>query len=425
MQASESRAAAVIDHCRLCGAPMGPVVLSLGAQPISNRLARSETDARQAPRYPLEVALCRGCGLVQLAQHLEAEQHFHGDYAYMSSASSTWIDHCARYAAFLATHCNIAPGELIVEVGSNDGALLKEIQRLGHRVLGVEPSQNVAEIAKRAGAPTMTAFFNAESAKAIEAEHGKAKCIVGNNVLAHVPDTNGFLLAARDLLAEDGVLCFEFPHYVHILEKSYFDTIYHEHYAYLGVGPLDKWARANGMAIVHVEEQPTHGGSLRVLLKRAGQGDADDAVASIIERERALGGEEAWRAFGERLVGWRAKIRSVIGAHRAAGRRVAGYAAASKATVMLNYAGLSREDIDYCCDASPLKQNRFIPGAAIEIRAPEALKSAPPEVVVIFAWNIFDELSDNISKLIDAPIELIHPFPDVSSSRLEPMAKPR
>lgn len=409
-----------IETCRLCAGRLGPVALSLGDQPISNRLPRTSEEAKSAPRYPLEVALCEECGLVQLAHHIEADEHFHGDYTYLSGASSTWREHCKEYAAFLSESCGIAPGELIVEVGSNDGALLGAIQARGHRVLGVEPSSNVAEIANRAGAPTIAAFFNAETAAKVEAEHGKPKCIVGNNVLAHVPDTDGFLKAARDLIAEDGVLCFEFPHYIHILEQGYFDTIYHEHYGYLGVGPLDRWARRNGMAIVHIEEQPTHGGSLRVVFKHAGAGDRAAIVDEMIRREDALGGADAWRALGDRLEIWRRDLRAMIDAHKKAGRRIAGYAAASKATVMANYAGLTNDDIAYCCDASPLKQGRFIPGSAIEIRPPEALKETPPDVIIVFAWNIFDELSAVISKLIDSPVDVVRPFPTLTSHRVAP-----
>ena len=409
-----------VENCRLCRGALGPVALSLGEQPISNRLPR---EAQAAPRYPLEVALCQSCGLVQLVHHIDAEEHFHDDYTYLSGASKTWIEHCAEYADDVSNKYGVAEGGLIVEIGSNDGTLLNALQKNNHRVLGVEPSSNVAGIANNNGAPTISAFFNHETAARIKAEHGAAKFVIGNNVLAHVPDTNEFLLAARDLIADDGVLCFEFPHFINIIDKMYFDTIYHEHYTYLGVGPLAYWARHNGMNILGVDEQSTHGGTLRVLMKR-GEMDLSDKVNAIIEREAALQNDEAWRGLAARLEDWRNRFRQIIEERRSTGKRIAGYAAASKATVLLNYLGLSSDDIEYCCDASPLKQNRYIPGANIPIVSPDRLKTDCPDAVIIFAWNIFDELRGIVSNMITKPVEIVNPFPDIEISVASPETKP-
>lgn len=409
-----------VENCRLCRGALGPVALSLGEQPISNRLPR---EAQAALHYPLEVALCQSCGLVQLVHHLDAEEHFHDDYTYLSGASKTWVEHCADYADAVSAKYGIDTGELIVEIGSNDGTLLNALQRNNHRVLGVEPSSNVADIANNNGAPTISAFFNRETASQIKAEHGPARFVIGNNVLAHVPDTNGFLLAARDLIADDGILCFEFPHFINIIEKMYFDTIYHEHYTYLGVGPLAYWARHNGMTIIGVEEQSTHGGTLRVLMKRGEKDPQSDKVTAMIKREAAYQNDEAWRGLAARLEDWRKRFRQMIEAMRAGGQRIAGYAAASKATVLLNYLGLSSDDIDYCCDASPLKQNRFIPGANIPIVSPETLNTDCPDVIIIFAWNIFDELRVIVSDFITKPVEIVNPFPDIKLSVVSPETK--
>ncbi len=413
----EKQTAQSIDSCRLCGGALGPVALSLGDQPISNRLPR---EAEAAPRYPLEVALCQSCGLVQLAHHIDADEHFHDDYTYLSGASKTWVAHCADYADDVSAKYGVEPGDLIVEIGSNDGTLLAALQKKDHRVLGVEPSRNVADIANSNGAPTISAFFNHETATRIKTEHGAAKLVIGNNVLAHVPDTNGFLLAARDLIGEDGILCFEFPHFVNIIEKMYFDTIYHEHYAYLGVSPLAHWARRNGMVIVGIDEQSTHGGTLRVLMKRGDDTVASGAVAAMIEREAAYQNDEAWRDLGARLEEWRGRFHQLLREQRAEGKRIAGYAAASKATVLLNYLGLSSDDIEYCCDASALKQNRYIPGANIPIVAPDRLKVDCPDAIVVFAWNIFDELREIVSSYITKPVEMINPFPDIKMLTVSP-----
>ena len=419
MVSVEKQTARSIKECRLCDGVLGPVVLSLGDQPISNRLPR---EAQTAPRFPLDIALCQTCGLVQLAHHLDAEEHFHDDYTYLSGASKTWVEHCASYAADISTKYGVEEGGLIVEIGSNDGTLLKALQTKNHRVLGVEPSKNVADIANKNGAPTISAFFNQETASRIKAEQGAARFVIGNNVLAHVPDTNGFLLAARDLIADDGILCFEFPHFINIIEKMYFDTIYHEHYAYLGVGALNYWARHNGMTIVDVEEQTTHGGTLRVLLKCGDTTAAQDRIDAMIEREAVYQANSAWRDLAQRLEDWRNRFRQTIEDRRASGKRIAGYAAASKASVLLNYLGISCDEIDYCCDASPLKQGRFIPGANIPIVSPERLKTDPPDVVIIFAWNIFEELRAIVSDYIVAPVEVINPFPDIRSIEVAPRA---
>ena len=396
---------------------MSDIALSLGAQPISNRLPRQ---AEQSARYPLDLAICDQCGLAQLAHHIDADEHFHDDYTYISGASKTWVEHCASYAEDVTTKYGVEPGALVVEIGSNDGTLLKALQKQNHNVLGIEPSKNVAEMANEAGARTISAFFNKETAEKVEQEYGKARILIGNNVLAHVPDTNAFLKAARDLIAADGALCFEFPHFIKIVEKMYFDTIYHEHYGYLGVGPLAFWAERNGMIVADVEEQSTHGGTLRVLLKHKGNGVPSSRVAETIEREKKYFEPGTWRDFAQRLEAWRGNFRGAIAERKREGKKVVGYAAASKATVLLNYVGLTVDDIDYCCDASPLKQDRFIPGGNIPIVSPETLATDPPDVIVVFAWNIFDEITDFIGKHVASPTEVINPFPDISSTVVAP-----
>jgi len=402
-----------VTRCRLCAGALGPAVLSLGDQPISNRLPPAEAAPEAVPAYPLAVALCGVCGLAQLTHHLPAEAHFHADYAYRSGASSTWVAHCRDYAAALMGEGGLGPGDLAVELGSNDGTLLRALAERGAAVLGVEPSANVARLAEEAGVPTLVRFFDAGAAAAIRAEHGPARAVIGNNVLAHVPDTAGFLAAARDLLAPDGVLCLEFPHVVHILERRYFDTIYHEHYCYLGLGPLARWAERNAMRIAAVEPQPTHGGSLRLYL-RHGAAAPPSEISAMIEAERSASAPERWRALADWLEGWRAELGALIAAERAAGRRIAGYAAASKASVLCNVLGLTGAEISYCCDASPLKQGRQIPGTGIPILDPETLARCPPDTVLVFAWNIYPECRAVIADLVDGPVDILRPLPELA-----------
>ena len=405
-----------ITCCRLCGGAVSNIALSLGKQPISNRLQRSGADASPLRSYPLEIVVCTGCGLPQLGHNLAAEEHFHDDYTYVSGASSTWLQHCRGYADQLVEEFGLGAGDLVVEAGSNDGVLLECFLERGIQVLGVEPSGNVADIARRNGVPTLTRFFNEETARDIVAKYGRPRLFIGNNVLAHVPDTNAFLLAARELIAEDGALCFEFPHFTRILSHRYFDTIYHEHYSYLGVGPLAAWAQANGMVVADVRPQSTHGGSLRLFMAKEGQVACAAAQARIdkcLAEEAPLAGVRPWRDLERWLIKWRAQFRGTMSELKGQGKTVAAYAAASKATVLSNYLGLTADDVVWCCDASPLKQGRLIPGANIPIVAPAALRDTPPDALITFAWNIFDEIADLVAANVVRETLLIRPVPEI------------
>lgn len=407
-----------IDHCGLCHGKMGGTVLDLGNQPISNRLPRSAAEA-QGHRYPLEIALCTGCGLPQLAHQLDADEHFHSDYAYLSGTSSTWTDHCKSYADDLMRDCGLRPGGRVVEVGSNDGTLLQEFAARGCRVLGVEPSGNVAEIANRKGLATKVAFFNPETAAEIRSEYGRARALVGNNVLAHVPDTDAFLRSARYLIASDGFMCFEFPHFINIIRKKYFDTIYHEHYTYLGVTGLVRWAQANDMTVFDVVEQSVHGGTLRVFL-RHGSEPPPRHVQAFVDQELPFFEESAWRELQRWMAEWRSHFLALIEQRLARGEVIVGYAAASKATVALNFLGLTGNQIAYCCDAGKLKQGRYIPGAAVLISPPEILRKRAPDLIIVFAWNIFDEIVEVIRNFIDKPVDVLRPLPEIKTFRVVP-----
>ncbi len=313
----------------------------------------------------------------------------------------------------------LRPGDRVVEVGSNDGSLLKEFAERGCDVVGVEPSGNIAEIANSKGLTTKVAFFNQQTATEIKAELGGARALIGNNVLAHVPDTDGFLAAGRDLLAPDGFMCFEFPHFVNIIRKRFFDTIYHEHYTYLGVTGLVRWAEAHGMSVFDVVEQPVHGGTLRVFL-RHGSEPPPTRVKAFLDLEAPFFETAAWHDLQAWLEEWRRQFISQINTRLAQGDRIVGYAAASKATVALNYLGLTGEQISYCCDAGVLKQGRYIPGSAVRIAAPDELKAIPADLVIVFAWNIFDEIVSVVRNLIDKPVDVLRPLPELEIFRVTP-----
>ncbi|GAA4746079.1 class I SAM-dependent methyltransferase [Sphingomonas daechungensis] len=407
-----------IQACRLCGSAVSGTALSLGDQPISNRLPLQGDGDGTAPVYPLNIVVCTSCGLPQLEHNLAAEEHFHDDYTYVSGASSTWVEHCRDYAGQLVRDFGLGPGDLVVEAGSNDGTLLRFFAEAGVRVLGVEPSGNVAEIARASGIPTLTAFFNEETARNIVESQGRPKLFIGNNVLAHVPDTDGFLQAARDLITHDGALCFEFPHFTRILTHRYFDTIYHEHYCYLGVGPLSAWAKTHGMVVADVQPQSTHGGSLRLFLEKQGRPVGEAAQGRIdryLAEESELAGAAPWQQLEHWLGDWRSRFRGTVSELRSAGKTVAAYAAASKATVLSNYLGLTANDVEWCCDASPLKQGRLIPGANIPIVVPATLRDDPPDAIIAFAWNIFDEIADVVAANVVQETLLIRPLPEIET----------
>ncbi|MEI9902220.1 MAG: class I SAM-dependent methyltransferase [Hyphomicrobium sp.] len=407
-----TREASIVSSCRLCGGQLGPSALNLGMQPISNRLPQSR-DQAIGGFYPLSIVLCSDCGLAQLQHHLDPSEHFHDDYVYRSGMSTTWISHCEDYARELTNGYGVTADDTIIEIGSNDGTLLKAFKERGARVHGVDPSANVAAFATNAGVETTVAFFNSETADALRARYGRVKAIIGNNVLAHVPDIANVLQAGNSLISDDGFLCFEFPHFVNIIERRYFDTIYHEHYSYLGVSSLQQWAARNGMVVFDVQRQNVHGGSLRVFLRRGSMAKLPDHVAALIEAEQFYLRPEPWQQLEQWISDWRRQFVELLQARKRAGRRVVGYPAASKTTVALNFLGAGTDLIAYCCDASPLKQGRFIPGVGVPILPPQELQTTKADTIIVFAWNIYDEIVGSLSKLVDYPVEIIQTLPEL------------
>lgn len=413
-----------VTECRLCRGPMTDIVLDLGAQPISNRLTHAEDPNPE--RYRLAICLCQHCGMPQLSDGLPSTAHFHDNYVYVSGASTTWIKHCEQFAADVIAEFALGPDDMVLELGSNDGTLLKAFADNGIAVHGIEPSGNVAQIARDRGIETTTVFFDAGSAAAFADEYGRPAIIIANNVLAHVPDTGAFLRAARDIVRPGGLLCFEFPHNLRILEQRYFDTIYHEHYTYLGVTPLQAWARANGMAVFDVVKQPTHGGSLRLFLCREGERipapEAEARIADLIASEVDVASEAAWQHLDASLREWKQHLLAMIDGYRSRGLTVAGYAAASKATVLCNYVGLTAEHISCCADASRLKQGFHIPGTGIPIVSPAELARSTADVVVVFAWNIFDEICDQLGQIMPEGTRIVRPLPSPLEVQLRAVA---
>lgn len=383
--------------CRACAAPLGPVFCDLGRMAVANSYLPPDADPGAEPRYPLAAVVCPACRMVQLDHVVDAQGVFR-DYAYFSSASASWLDHAARFTDAMIARLDLTPDALVIEVASNDGYLLRNFVARGIPCLGVEPAANVAQVAIDAGVPTEVAFLTPDSARRIIADTGRgADLVVANNVLAHVPDINGFAAALAHLLAPGGILSVECPHLLALVDGVQFDTIYHEHYAYWSLLAVERLFARHGLHVFDVEHLPTHGGSLRLLAAR----DRRPASATLTD----LRAQEAARGLDEDAfyLGFNDRVRTVLDGFRtwladrqAQGRRVAAYGAAAKGNTFLNAAGVRAPELSAVADLSPAKQGRLLPGSHIPVVSPEALLAQAPDDILILPWNIAPELRDQL-----------------------------
>jgi len=384
---------ATASRCRLCGAPLARVFADLGKSPLANSYLTGL--AAMEPFYPLRALVCGECLLVQLEQYETPEDIF-SDYAYLSSYSTSWLEHSRRLAASVTERLGLGPDSLVVELASNDGYLLRWFVERGIPTLGVEPAANAAEIARARGVPTRVEFFGTESARALREERA-ADLVLGLNVLAHVPDLHDFVAGIEVLLADEGLAVLEFPHLMRLIELLQFDTIYHEHFSYFSLGTARTALARHGLEVLDVEEVPTHGGSLRLYVGRPGrryeEGGAE-RVDELMRRERAAGLHriDTYGAFGDAVAAEKRDVLSFLIDLRRQGLRVAAYGAPAKGNTLLNYCGVGPDLIEFTVDLNPKKQGRFLPGSEIPIRAPEALAEERPDVVVILPWNLRDEV---------------------------------
>jgi len=380
--------------CRFCGAAVEAVFADLGMSPLANSFLPPERANGMEPFYPLRALVCGECFLVQLEQ-FETPEHIFSDYAYFSSYSSSWLEHSRRYAEQMIERLGLDGASHVVEIASNDGYLLQFFHDRQIPVLGIEPAANVARVALQKGIPTLVEFFGAETASSL-AGQSSADLLLGNNVLAHVPDLNDFVAGMKILLKPDGVITLEFPHLMRLIEGNQWDTIYHEHFSYFSFLTVRRVFEAHGLRLFDVEELPTHGGSLRVYGCHAEDpGKAEsDASLELRERERAAGYEDLGTdlGYGRRVEADKRQILGFLIDLKEQGLRIAGYGAPAKGNTMLNYCGVRRDFIDYTCDLNPHKQGCFLPGSHIPIRSPEAILQDKPDVVLILPWNLKDEI---------------------------------
>jgi SAM-dependent methyltransferase len=385
--------------CRFCGAPLEHVFADLGTSPLANSYLSPERVGVMEPFYPLRALVCERCFLVQL-EEFEAPERIFSDYAYFSSYSASWLEHCRRYTEHVTELLDLDERSHVVELASNDGCLLQCFRGRGIPVLGVEPAANIARFAVEEGIPTLVEFFGRRVARDL-AEQSRADLLLGNNVLAHVPDLNDFVAGMKILLAPGGTITMEFPHLMELVERKQWDTIYHEHFSYFSFLTVSRVFAAHGLRLYDVEEISTHGGSLRVYgCHREDAAKPDSARAiQMREREREAGYEqlETYTRYGARVEADKRGILQFLIDLKNEGRRVVGYGAPAKGNTLLNYCGVGRDFLDYTVDLNPHKQGRFLPGSHIPIRAPQAIEEDRPDVVLILPWNLAEEIVEQLS----------------------------
>ncbi len=387
--------------CRSCGSPLQRTFVDLGRQPLANALLATPADVAAERRHPLHIRVCDACLLVQ-ADAVVAPEEIFTEYAYFSSYSDTWVDHARRFCQAAIERFDLDRGSRVVEVASNDGYLLRHFAGAGLDVLGIEPAANVAAVAQAAGIPTEVLFLGADTAAQLRDQGVQADLLVANNVMAHVPDLDGFLTGLATLLTPDGVLSVEVAHLQHLIEGVQFDTSDHEHHEYWSLWAAERALARRGLRVFDVETLPTHGGSLRLLACHAGAPRLDGpGLARVRAQERSAGLDriDAYAGFDGQVRRRVSQTRHFLDAARAEGRRVVGYGAAAKGSTLLNTLGASVRDVEYVVDRSPHKQGRLLPGSHIPVRSPEAVQEDRPELLLILAWNLVDEITASMSSI--------------------------
>ncbi len=384
--------------CRFCRAPLDVVFADLGSSPLANSYLAPEGVSEMEPFFPLCALVCEQCFLVQLPQFEPPERIF-SDYAYFSSYSTSWLEHARRYAEHAVQRFGLDERSQVVEIASNDGYLLQFFRERGIPVLGIEPAANVAEVALGRGISTLVEFFGSQTASSLAGEY-QADLLVGNNVLAHVPDLGDFVAGMKIMLAPRGVITMEFPHLMRLVDGKQWDTIYHEHFSYFSFLTASRVFAAHGLRLFDVEELPTHGGSLRVYgchADDAGKPETERVLA-LRERERHAGYEriDTYTDYGELVATDKRRILEFLIDLKNKGRHVVGYGAPAKGNTLLNYCGVRSDFLDYTVDLNSYKQGRFLPGSHIPIRSPQAIRDDRPDVVLILPWNLKNEIVEQL-----------------------------
>ena len=404
--------------CRFCETEMTTQFVDLGVTPLCQKHVTPDEFHRMEKFYPLIALVCHECWLVQLIDFETPDAIFTDDYAYFSSYSESWLDHAKRYVDDTAKRFSIGDDKLVAELASNDGYLLQYFHEKNIPVLGIEPSGNVADAAIAKGIRTEKKFFGQKTAHEMREKYGPADLIIGNNVLAHVPDINDFVGGMAIFLGDGGLVTMEFPHLQRLIEENQFDTIYHEHFSYLSLTAVTAIFNAHGLEIFDVLELPTHGGSLRVYAKHDGDPAhaVQPVVADILAREEGLGFKtrEFYEDFDARVRETKRKLLAFLIEAKNQGKSVVGYGAPGKGNTLLNYCGIKTDFIDYTVDRNPHKQNNFLPGSRIPICVPERISETKPDYILILPWNLKDEISGQMDHVKQWGGQFVVPIPTVS-----------
>jgi len=405
--------------CRFCAEPLTHVLCDLGMSPLANSYVKSEHSQNAEKSYPLKVWVCKKCLLAQL-ESFESPDAIFSDYLYFSSFSTSWVEHARRYSDMMTDRFGYSSSSQIIEIASNDGYLLQHFKAKGIPVLGVEPAANVAKVAwETKQIPSVVKFFGVETAKELVATGKSADLLLGNNVLAHVPDINDFVGGLKIALKPEGVITFEFPHLLRLIEGNQFDTVYHEHYSYLSFLAMETVFAHHGLTLFDVEELPTHGGSLRIFARhtenQAPLFATTDRVAAMKTQEIDFGltKMDTYTAFDERVKATKRKLLKFLIQAKEEGKTVVCYGAAAKGVTLVNYCGVREDLVEYVVDKSPYKQNHLMPGVRIPIYGPEKIFETKPDYVLILPWNLQKEISAEMTGIREWGGRFVVPIPEI------------
>ena len=406
-----------MSFCRFCGQSLTRTFLDLGMSPLCESFLTAAQLNQMEPFYPLHVYVCENCFLVQLQEYVSPENIF-TEYAYFSSYSDSWLQHAKAYTDLIVERFDIGAQSHVVELASNDGYLLQYFVERGIPVLGIEPAANVAKAAIKKGIPTVVKFFGTKTAQELTGERGKADLLLGNNVLAHVPNLNDFVAGMRILLKPSGVITMEFPHLLRLMDENQFDTIYHEHFSYFSFTTVEKVFAAHGLTVFDVEELPTHGGSLRIYARHSEDTDkpVSRRVTDLKAREEAAGflRLKTYLCFAKQVEETKRSLLNFLIKAKREEKVIAGYGAPGKGNTLLNYCGIRTDFVDYTVDRNPYKHGKYTPGTHIPIFDPEKISETKPDYIFILPWNLKNEIIQQLAYVREWGAQFVVPIPEVT-----------
>jgi 2-polyprenyl-3-methyl-5-hydroxy-6-metoxy-1,4-benzoquinol methylase len=404
--------------CRSCNATLSHTFADLGMSPISNAFLKPSMLRNSEKFYPLHAYVCSDCLLVQLEEVEAPTEIFNNEYAYFSSYSLSWLAHAQRYAVMMTSKLQLDTNSQVIEIASNDGYLLQYFQAKNIPVLGIEPAGNVAAVAESKGINSLVEFFSVATAQKLVGQDIQADLLLGNNVLAHVPDLNDFVAGMKIILRSSGVITMEFPHLLNLIQQNQFDTIYHEHFSYFSCLAVEKVFTRHGLTLFDVEEIPTHGGSLRIYVKHQENNviSIEPTIAALKAKEIQAGLDkiETYTKYSTAVQATKRKLLAFLIAAKDQGKTVAGYGAPAKGNTLLNYCGIQTDLLAYTVDMSPHKQGMFLPGTHIPIYAPEHIAATKPDYLLILPWNLQNEIIEQMAIIRTWGGKFVVPIPEVT-----------